>query len=102
MQPAMHKTRRNDQEVPAMQFNSVRAGEFVGGGPIYEEEEFKSLVRMPRHTAGNLAADPADMDEHRQPDFMTIHSNRLRIHAGGNRGPKIKDGLRSCPAQSQR
>ena len=87
MQPAMHKTRRNDQEVPAMQFNSVRAGEFVGGGPIYEEEEFKSLVRMPRHTAGNLAADPADMDEHRQPDLMATYSNRLRVHpAGASKG----------------
>jgi hypothetical protein len=34
-----------------------------------------------------LAMDPADMDEHRQPDLMATYSNRLRVHpAGASKG----------------
>src|ERR1017187_2535298 len=35
---------------------------------------------MPRHAAGNVAADPADMDEHRQPDLLARYSHRLVTH----------------------
>jgi hypothetical protein len=29
-----------------------------------------------------VAADPADMDEHRQPDLISTQSNRLLSHTG--------------------
>src|ERR1017187_6474287 len=35
---------------------------------------------MPRHPASNVAADPADMDEHWQADLLAKYRNRLVTH----------------------
>src|ERR1039458_405629 len=80
LEAAMHQAGRHYQEVPAMQLNRGLAGELVGGGPVEEEEEFKAFMGMPRHTVGNVAADPADMDEHRQADLLAKYRNRLVTH----------------------
>src|ERR1035438_2681024 len=77
LEAAMHQAGRHYQEVPAMQLNRGLAGKLVGGGPVEEEEQFKAFMGMPRHTVGNVAADPADMDEHRQADLLARYRNRL-------------------------
>src|ERR1035437_3957983 len=80
LQAAMHQARRHYQKVPAPQLDGGASGKLVGGGPIEQKEQFKALMGMPRHATGNVAADPADMDEHRQADLLARYRHRLVTH----------------------
>src|ERR1035437_5783661 len=73
LQAAMHQARRHYQKVPAPQLDGGASGKLVGGGPSEQKEQFKALMGMPRHAAGNVAADPADMRSEEHTSEIQTH-----------------------------
>ena len=67
----MNQAWRDDQKMSAVQLYPLLPRELVGRGPLKQKQYFKALVRVPRHPAGHVAADPADVDKHRQIDLAS-------------------------------
>ena len=82
MKAAMHQTRRHHQKMPAAQLHRALPRKFVSRGPLEQKQQLKTLMRVPRDTAGEVAADPADVDEHRQLDLVAKDVSRFIVHAG--------------------
>ena len=79
----MNQAWRDDQKMAAVQMRPLLAREFVGRGAIEQKQEFETLVRVPGHTAGDVAAEPADVNKHRQLDLVSINIDSFIFHARG-------------------
>ena len=77
----MHQAGRHDQKMPAAQLHPVLRRKFIGRSSFQQKQQLKPLVRMPRDAAGEMAADPADVDQHRQLDLVAKDVNRFIAHA---------------------
>src|SRR5512134_485243 len=83
MQAAVNQARRNHQKMSAVEFHRFLPGQLVGRGAVEQEQQFKTLVRVPRDAAGDVAADPADVNEHRQLDLIPMNIDGFLFHVSG-------------------
>src|ERR1035437_5008167 len=80
MKSAMNQAGRDHEKMTAAQIHRLRTRELVGRSTVEQKEQLKALMRVPRDAAGEVAADPADVDEHLQLDLVSKHVNRFFVH----------------------
>jgi hypothetical protein len=80
MKSAMNQAGRDHEKMTAAQIHRLRTRELVGRSTVEQKEQLKALMRVPRDAAGEVAADPADVDEHLQLDLVPKHVNRFLVH----------------------